>query len=78
MSPRYTLREFAGSVAIKDNHPDAIVLLYGVGHAVGYEAQAHRRLYTRDDAQALCDWLNERDQGYPVPEGIRLWEEVTP
>lgn len=66
VNKRYTLREFGGAVAIKDNAPDAYPVLFGIGSGVDRTFQEHRIFYTKDDAQAVCDWLNERDAGYPV------------
>lgn len=31
---------------------------------------SHRARYAPADAQAVCDWLNDRAAGYPVPEGV--------
>lgn len=30
-----------------------------------FEANKHRESYSAADAQAVCDWLNERERGYP-------------
>lgn len=57
---RYTVREFGGATAIKDNKP-LFSRLYPFGYTRLVTFHEHRRLYTAADAQAVCDWLNERE-----------------
>lgn len=58
---RYTVRQFSGATAIKDNEP-VITRLYpfGWGHVI-LRWHQHRETYSLGDAQAVCDWLNERE-----------------
>ena len=61
---RYILREFLGAEAIKDNETDRLT---GFGRGCsGFErGDEFRVLYSRQDALAICFWLNERAEGYP-------------
>lgn len=56
---RFTIRKFCGAHAIKDNEP-IMSRLYPFGYTRLVTFHEHRRLYSADDAQAVCDWLNER------------------
>ena len=61
MSKRYTIREFGGARAIRDNRPDVVILLRPFGWGRVRTFDKHREIYSIDDAQAVCDWLNERE-----------------
>lgn len=62
MNKHYIIRSFGEATAIKDTNRYAIPMLYafGWGH-VRVTFQRHREVYSIDDAQAVCDWLNERE-----------------
>lgn len=57
---RYTVRQFGGATAIKDNKP-VMSRLYPFGYTILTTFHEHRRGWTLADAQTVCDWLNERE-----------------
>lgn len=38
----------------------------------------HRRAYTLADAEAIAEWLREREAGYPVHEALMPTQEWVP
>lgn len=61
IKPRYVVRQFGGATSIKDDKPVMSRLYpFGWGHII-LPWHRHRETYSITDAQAVCDWLNERD-----------------
>lgn len=57
---RYIVRQFGGAQAIKDSSKLAGRILHAFGFSVRVPWDEHRKFYTVEDAQAVCDWLNSR------------------
>lgn len=65
INKRFAVREFGGAQAIKDGAKDCGKMLYAFGFSVRVPWDEHRKFYTVEDARAVCDWLNSRENGYP-------------
>lgn len=57
---RFVIQSLLGVNYITDRKNDR-VFAFGSGIEYVSEAQDHRRSYSTDDAQAICDWLNTRE-----------------
>jgi hypothetical protein len=65
MKKQYTLGRFLDRTYIQEK-THARIYGYGPGFDWAYhECQHYRAEYSRQDAEALVGWLNERAAGYP-------------
>lgn len=55
------------------------VVAYGVNTCLDSAFRgSHRRAYTLEDAEAIVEWLREREAGYPPHEALMLSTAPTP
>lgn len=63
---KYSIGKFGGvSHITEETTRSARIFAFGFGADYSQAPnQQHRQTYTKDDAQAVVDWLNERATGY--------------